>query len=236
MPQEDEPTLNEAFDLGGFEHGPPTIEERIPDIDASGETPRFPEPQIVPGSAPPPARVPAQIVGAEGVMAPTTEPGWTPPDGPTQPDGLPALGAPDTTVSPVAASPVAASPVAASPVAASPVAVAASPVAGQVPAPNAPSIEISKSLEIAAARLDDQAYVDASRAPAVRAARKKNYLPTEVLPALTKKPPKEDRSEVWLVVGIVGLGLVILALLGALAVGVAGRMNEPDVPDVSAPE
>jgi len=94
-----------------------------------------------------------------------------------------------------------------------------------VPARDAPNVEISKSLEWDVSHLEGAAQRAPAAPPRVRAARRAVTAPTEVmLPALRKQQPKgKDRSETWLLVGLLALVVVILALLAAVIVGVVHR-------------
>lgn len=195
--------------------GPPTIEEQISPfhLDTSpGRTiqgmpaARFPEPKITTASqvlTPPSViRVPSAIPSSLDAV---------PPDGPTVPDGVPALLAPAPQSDELPLDEMATDPY------------AGQRVRGVVPHPDSPKIQISKSMEYDVAALGP--LHDEEKTAAVRPPR---YVapPTEVvLPALSraKKKPKE-RSDAWLVVGLLFLMFVILALIVAVVVGVVHRM------------
>lgn len=196
--------------------GPPTIEEQISPfhLDTSpGRTiqgmpaARFPEPKI---ATAPPVLTPPNVIHVPSAIPSSLD--AVPPDGPTVPDGVPAiLAGPRSDEQPLDE-------------------MATDPYAGQrvrgvVPHPDAPKIQISKSMEYDVAALGP--LHDEEKTAAVRAPR---YVapPTEVvLPALSraKKKQHEERSDAWLVLGLLFLVLVIVALIVAVVIGVVHRMG-----------
>ena len=202
--------------------GPPTIEEQLSPFHVEDEpSPKrtlqgmpqvhFPTPRVA-STEQVAVLTPPHVIHVPSAVPTSTE--ALPPDGPTMPDGLPSLmsatapaGGADLSFDEVATDPY-----------------GAPPVKGTVPAPDAPKVQISKSMEYDVASLRDlkpdekTAQIKAPRAM---------QPPTEVLlPALKKQEEakKKDRSEVWLMAGLGFLIFLIVGLLVAVVVGVIQRM------------
>ncbi len=98
-----------------------------------------------------------------------------------------------------------------------------------VPAPDAPNIEVSMSLQIEAAVRESSVPV----APPPRVIKRVPqggpgpHAETQVLPAI-KKTPKKEGSDWPLALGLVGLGLLILLLVGGIAYGVFRLVRAPE--------
>lgn len=227
----------------GYAAGPPTIEEQISPFHeitgAAGITlpgppgssrppPSLPQAQIraksptirgvgSPSAAIPPAAVPPTIINVPPGLSVPSSSELLLPDGPTVPDGMPMMmpadlwgGATDSQPSfdeeSIPTDPF------------------GRPMKGAVPAQDAPKVEISKSMEWDVSRLSEPDSEDPRIAPSVRAARRQVAAPTEVMLPALRQNEKKERSDVWLVVGLLVLVLVIVGLLGAVIVGVLHRM------------
>jgi hypothetical protein len=100
-----------------------------------------------------------------------------------------------------------------------------------VPPPDAPTFEISKSLEMDSVKALEMA-AETKKAPRVRRAQHVPQAgpgaqaPTQVLPALKRKPEREG-SDWPLVLGLVGLFVVIAVLVGAVVYGVVSSRPTP---------
>ena len=224
MVSDDEPTRDD-IQLRSPYAGPPTIEEQISPFHVSAQpgstiqgmpAAQLPEPVITsrqpadPGA--PPAMQPPHII-----HAPSPQAGAMPPDGPTVPDGLPSLMSSPT-------------PVLGAPADFGLDDVPTDPFAGRhfrgsVPSPDDPNIQISKSMEYDVSHLKDGPPADPKQAPRVSAARRAVAQPTEVmLPALGRKKKKKERSDAWLVLGLLFLVMVIFGLIGAVIFGVVQKL------------
>lgn len=103
-----------------------------------------------------------------------------------------------------------------------------------VPPPGSPTFEISKSLEIEAAHAVESVQTRPTAAPKMPPMQRRHvsqagpgpHAPTQVLPALKKKKPKEG-SDLPLLLGLIVLGLVIAGLIGAVTFGVVRSMSAP---------
>lgn len=240
MPDEDR-TLDDRLP-SSYEPGPATIPEQpspfaprnAPKATIQGMPAAVPAPKITakattPGMPVPPAQVlvPPQIVNLPegqdplvGQLPPGV--GDMPADGPTIPDGVPAMlpGAPIQRTPPsdeVGLDEMPTDPWAGRRVR------RAERRKGTVPSPDAPKVEMSKSMEYDVSQLD-LSRPDPAQAPKVPAAQREPAM-TEVLPALERKRKKKakDGSEIWLVVGLLTLVMVIFGLVGAVVVGVLQR-------------
>ncbi|MBX3271595.1 MAG: hypothetical protein KF729_15120 [Sandaracinaceae bacterium] len=194
--------------------GPPTIEEQIspfhpraPRTIQGMPAARFPEPRVKEWTGEPGAAAPQVIHVPSSAVAPAPSP-----DGPTVPDGLPSLMGGPSVSAEIGLDELATDPY------------AGRKLVGEVPPPDAPKIQISKSMEY-----DVSALADLRPPERTTTARAPRHVapPTEVmLPALgrKKKEPKE-RSDAWLVIGLGLLLLVIVALVVAVVVGVLTRVG-----------
>lgn len=198
--------------------GPPTIEEQISPfhVDTSpGRTiqgmpsVRLPEPRItskISATESVPLASPAQVIHVPHPSA------ALPPDGPTVPDGLPSLmGGLAQDTDEVSLDEMATDPY------------AGRRVKGVVPAPDAPKIEISKSMEYDVRALRD--IKPPTELPTVRTSRPAQPATEVMLPALERQKPKKDRSDLYLALALFVLLFVIAALIAAVAVGVLQRMG-----------
>lgn len=199
--------------------GPPTIEEQISPFHVESSPKRtlqgmpqvhFPTPRVASTEQVAVLRPPSVIQVPPAVPSSIEA---LPPDGPTVPDGLPSLmGAPAPSSGEATFDELATDPF------------AGAKLKGTVPAPDAPKVQISKSMEYDVASLRDLRPED--KTAEVKAPRAMQP-PTEVLlPALKRQEAakKEDRSEGLLVVGLLVLVLLILGLLAAVVVGILQRM------------
>lgn len=255
-----------------YDRAPPTVEERLSPFHPAGArggntTPGMPPPvHAAPAVRPRTPTTPGMAgIGRDPIAPPriVQAPEAHPPDGPTDPDGVPAAfasgaasGAPDGVTAPdgvpaafAGARIVGASDGATDPGAPDPATMASSaegwdgptdpggwrpsvpPEAPtpspQVPAPDAPSVEISKSLELQAAQLERAPAPDPTRPPSATALRRAAaQAPTQqLLPALERPEADDGGSDGPLILGLVALALVILALLGAVGWGVLEAMG-----------
>jgi len=235
-----------TFDDGlppGYGPGPPTIPEQpspfaprnqpkrtIQGMPAAVPSPKITAKSTTPGMPSPAAQVlaPPKIVNlpqgadvATGELPPGV--GDLPADGPTIPDGVPAM----LPRAPIQHTPPSDGEVGLDEMPTDPWAgrrlERAERRRGTVPSPDDPKVEISKSMEYDVSQLD-LSRPDPAEAPSVPAAQRIPS-PTEVLPAMERKKKKKakDRSEVWLVVGLLVLVTVIFGLVGAVVVGVMQR-------------
>ncbi len=218
---EDE-TLDDIPLSSPYDAGPPTIQERLSPFhtgEPSGSTIQgMPAAQL---SAP---VITSKPTGEPGVGAPqiinapaqgAAPTGALPPDGATVPEGFPSL---------MALAPPPPSPSDFGPDELPTDPYAGRHVRGSVPSPEAPNIQISKSMEYDVRHLEEGPPPDPRQVPRVAAARRAVAQPTEVmLPALGRKKKKE-RSDAWLVLGLIFLVLVILGLVGAVIFGVLQRV------------
>lgn len=216
---EDEETFDE-IPHRDYVGGPPTIEEVSPfHAQAHPGT-------TMPGMPPPrldPPRIVSRKDTTPGMPAPVPAsiqaPVLTPPqiihspsdgDGPTIPDGVPLVQPPGlgSVTEEMGLDEMPTDPY------------AGRRVKGVVPAPDAPKVMISKSMEYDVSGLD--LHANPPLAPAKKPRRP--MAPTEVnLPTLEKRGRKE-RSDAWLVVGLIFLVFLIFALIGAVVVGVIQRL------------
>ena len=143
-----------------------------------------------------------------------------PPDGPTVPEGFPALMTPPSVQASLPAE------LGLDEMPTDPFAGRHFKPAGVVPSPDSPNIEISKSMTYDVRHLKDGPPSDPGAAPRVKAARRAVAQPTEVmLPALKAGKKKKERSDAWLVVGLLFLVMVIFGLIGAVIFGVLQRVS-----------
>jgi hypothetical protein len=260
--EEDEATLQDLPSVAPtYDRAPPTIEERISPFHPSAQgSKRGPGGTTLPGM-PPPAKVGPAIrsatptapglagVGAGPVVAPriVRAPEVSPPDGPTDPDGVPAAFAAAQIVGadgPTDPDGVLAADTWDGPTdpesgweaaTTDPRARAPRPTP-EVPAPDAPKVEMSKSLELQVAQLEEEPRPDPARPPAVSAAKRAVQAPTyQMLPALKRKERAKSGSDWPLVLGLVALALVILGLIGAVVYGVVQTFGAPEPPAVEGP-
>jgi len=224
----------------GYAAGPPTIEEQISPFHdrqgAMGRTlPGGPPPGMPPQSLPepqirakvptvrgvggvPPGLVPPTIINAPGGLSAPSTGELLLSDGPTVPDGMPLMTPADSWDGPTDPQPsldeesIPTDPF-------------GRPMKGTVPLPGAPKVEISKSMEWDVSKLAEPDSEDPKIPPAVTAARRHVAAPTEVMLPVLKKREAKERSDLWLVVGLLVLVLVIVGLLGAVIVGVLHRMS-----------
>ncbi|HJL18073.1 MAG TPA: hypothetical protein RMH99_20585 [Sandaracinaceae bacterium LLY-WYZ-13_1] len=222
--------------------GPPTVEERIasfapvmpPPVEVKQEirsrTPTargLAPPRLGPDGPTDPDGVPAAFAAPRIVGGPDgpTDPEGVPaafatprivggPDGPTDPDGIAAGGLWEGATDPEGGWDAATDPEGPRP-------------PPDVPAPDAPSIQISKSMEIEVAKLAIDPPADPKSPPVVKAAKRAGMAPTEqLLPALERRKPDDDEGSDWpLVLGLGALAVLILTLLAAVAVGVMEAMG-----------
>ncbi len=226
---DDETTLDD-LQVPTYEQAPPTLEMRPSPFHpmaskhptAKGMPSVSFDPKI---TEKPVAIVPPVIVGA----------GLENLAGPTEPDGYPLTSSwegatdPELGMSPwIDAGPTDVSPVPRGP----------TPV---VPAPGSPTFEISQSLQLEAAEAEALAARKAKELKVVRPKRQHisqagpgPQAPTQVLPALKRKPEREG-SDWPLVLGLIALGLVIAGLVGAVAYGVVRSMRDAPEAPASAP-
>lgn len=227
----DEDLTYQEFPTPSYDRAPPTIEERLSPFHSSAMDRA--EVETVPGRAP---RVPTMpgmpVIAREGFAAPVIRgaPEVAGSDGPTNPDGVPAMSASHVLTPPAMedfdegswdqstdpdgdADP------------------RWSPGRPHVPSPDAPSIQISKSMEIQVAHLEEgyEAPPDPRVPPVVAAASPRHraaQAPTEVmLPALKRKKKKREGSDWPLIFGLLALVLLILGLAAVVILGVMGHLG-----------
>jgi hypothetical protein len=214
VPDDDE-TLSDLPHLSpSYDHAPATIEERLSPFHDSADI-RVPTVQGMPS------------LKSQGFVAPELGPeaAGTPPDGPTDPQGVPMLAglqehanphgpatwdeATETTADPRVQQPP-----------------------PEVPSPDAPNILISKSMELQVAKLDEdgEPLPPPTEAPKVRAASPRARAaaqPTEVLLPALKRRQKRDKesSDLPLVLGLVALVAVIAGIVVLVVLGVMGQLG-----------
>lgn len=112
-----------------------------------------------------------------------------------------------------------------------------------VPAPGSPTFEVSQSLEIEAMKHEIDVVTKRAAEPKRRArhpARRAGpgaALPTEVLPALSRRKKEEKEGSDWpLILGLLALALVIAGLVGVVAYGIVRSMNANAPPATHAAE
>jgi len=247
---EDEATLQDMPSVApAYDRAPPTIEERIspfhPAARAGATMPGMPPPvERDPAIRPRTPTAPGLAgIGRDPVAPPRVvqAPEFTPPDGPTDPDGVPAafagariVGAPDGPTDPDGFATTDGWEGPTDPDCgweAATTRLEARRPRPEVPAPDAPTVEVSKSLELQVAQLEEEPLADPARPPVVSAARRSAQAPTyQLLPAL-ERPKREQGGSDWpLVLGLAALALVILGLLGAVAYGVMHTVGAPEPP------
>ena len=217
VPDDDE-TLTDLphVSSGSYDHAPKTIEERLSPFHDSADI-RVPTVQGMPS------------LKSQGFVAPQLAPTPASPlDGPTDPQGVPALPGLQPHVNPEgAASWDEATEAVTDPD--PPIAPGPEP---EVPAEGAPNVLVSKSMEMQVAKLDERGepLPPPTEAPQVKAASPRARAaaqPTEVLlPALERKRAREkEGSDLPLVLGLVALVLVIGAIVALVVLGVMGQLG-----------
>lgn len=220
--------------------GPPTIEEQISPFHDRGPTghtipgaspPGMPQqltPPVIRSKAPspegvagaPPLLVPPKIINAPDSGSIPSSSEISPLDGVTQADGLPMMLPSDRWEPP--RDPDSASLRDLDGLPTDPY--ARHPLQGTVPSPDAPNVEISKSMAWDVAHLDEEPPQEPAVPPRVAAARRRVAAPTEVMLPVLEKKRKKERSDAWLVVGLIVLAVVILGLFSAVILGVLQRV------------
>lgn len=196
-----------------YEQAPPTIETRSPFASKQPTVRGMPSLALDPKiTEKPVAIVPPVIVGLPGQSL----------AGPTEPDGHPLTSSWEGPTDAELGEWVDAAPTDVMPRLRQPT--------PAVPPPGSPTFEISKSLEVEAARVE--ALAKARPKTTARPPRKHvsqvgpgPHAPTEVLPSLKRKPEREG-SDWPLILGLLALALVIAALIGAASYGVVRTMRD----------
>ena len=228
-PEDDEPTRRDlgdevtapshrapSYEAPAYDHAPPTLEMRPspfhPMASATPTAPGMPSPfaldPVITSMPAGVAIVPPRIVGVgEGDMAGPTDPDGYPLTDSWEGPGNPSLGEPPHWID------------------AGPTDVSAVPrvvLKPQVPAPDAPKIEVSQSLMLESEEVQTAVRVAKAKTRAAKR-RPRHHVPQEgpgaaaptyqMLPALKRKQAKEG-SDWPLIAGLLALALIIAGLIG----------------------
>jgi hypothetical protein len=210
-PEKDDEATAHDLVAPTYEQAPPTLEIQPSPFHRLAA----PQPRIT-------SKNPTEPFGAGIIQAPTIRTGdYDAMAGPTDPDGHQILSF-DAADPSFPSGPW---------VDATPTQPGAKPTALLVPSPDAPNILVSQSLILEAASRSEEETPPPRMSPKAR--RRAEMMPTEVaLPAIKRKKAREkEGSDVPLILGLIGVGLLIAIVVAAVSYIVVRTMT-PDPPRV----